>query len=302
MSGAEARGRETFTYKHAGELSILVDVYRGRAGPGAPVVVWLHGGALIMGDREWVPDQLVEICGAKGFILASADYRLAPETKLPHLIQDVTDAIAWIREHGPELFDAAPSPIAVIGESAGGYLALTAGFRASPAPDAVVSLWGYGDLTGRWYTEPSPHPRHHEIRMSREEAYEQVSGPAIADGRERTGNADAFYQHCRQHGTWPEAVSGWDPHREADRFRPLMPVANVTRNYPPTLLVHGLLDTDVPHDRSELMAAAFAEHGVEHTLLSVAGAEHGLDGADPREIDAAYGAVGAFLERHLRPR
>ena len=94
-------------------------------------------------------------------------------------------------------------------------------------------------------------------------------------------------------------MSGWDPHREAEKFFPYMPVKNVTPEYPPTLLIHGQTDTDVPHEQSELMAAEFKRHGVEHRLISVPAAEHGLAGADPQRVDEAYRAAVAFLRKAL---
>ena len=53
------------------------------------------------------------------------------------------------------------SSVAVSGGSAGGYLTLVTGYRVKPWPKALVAFWGYGDLVGPWYSEPSPHPRHH---------------------------------------------------------------------------------------------------------------------------------------------
>jgi acetyl esterase/lipase len=162
-----------------------------------------------------------------------------------------------------------------------------------------VSLWGYGDLIGDWYSTPSPHARHQQIKMSREEAYSQVSGPPLSDDRDRKGNGGAFYQHCRQHGIWPGAVSGWDPRTQAEKFDPFMPLRNVTKEYPPTLLIHGTNDTDVPYEQSVLMADELKKHGVEHELISIAGGEHGLGGGDPQRIDAAYDAALTFLRMHL---
>ena len=59
-------------------------------------------------------------------------------------------------------------------------------------------------------------------------------------------------------------VSGWDPHTEAEKFTPYMPVRNVTSEYPPTILIHGTDGTDVPYQQSLLMAEQFRRHGVEH--------------------------------------
>jgi acetyl esterase/lipase len=288
----------TNTYKQVGELKILADVYPA-AGKNRPVVVWIHGGALIMGNREGIPGWLLEACRRNEYVLVSFDYRLAPETKLPLIIEDVEDALRWIRKKGPKLFHADPRRIAVVGGSAGGYLTLTAGFRVKPRPQALVSLYGYGDIVGPWYSEPSPHPRHQVSKLSREEAFKQVSGKPISDSRERKGDGGAFYQFCRQQGLWPKAVSGWDPRKEPEKFYPYMAVKNVTADYPPTLLIHGDKDTDVPYEQSEMMAGEFGKHQVEHRLIRLEGGEHGLAGADPKLVNQAYADAATFLERHL---
>ncbi len=289
----------TYTYKTVGPLEIKADVHRPDDGITRPVFVWIHGGALINGHRAGISQRVKDMVLDAGYVLVSIDYRLAPETPLPAIIEDLEDAFAWIHEKGPTLFQADTSKIAVAGGSAGGYLTLTSGFRAQPRPTVLVAFWGYGDLVGEWYATPSPHARHHRITMSEDEARQHVSGPPISDSRDRDGNGGFFYQYCRQHGTWPKAVSGWDPHSETDKFVPYMPVRNVTADYPPTMLIHGTEDTDVPYEQSVLMAQQFKEHGVEHELVTVPGGEHGLGGGDPQVIDAAYESAMAFIERHM---
>ena len=290
-------GPSTYEYKS----KIKADVYRPAGDTVRPVLVWIHGGALIMGHREGIGAPLKKWALEAGYVLVSIDYRLAPETQLPEIIKDVEDAFAWVRHEGPRLFRANPAKIAVAGGSAGGYLTLTAGFRVKPRPTALLSLWGYGDLIGDWYSTPSPHARHHAITMTREEAYRQVSGPAISDARDRKGDGSAFYQHCRQQGTWPTAVSGgWDPKRAPEKFYPYMPVKNVTKDYPPTVMIHGTADTDVPHEQSLMMAREFKKHGVRHEMISVPGAEHGLAGGDPKLVEAAYQKAFAFVDHAMR--
>lgn len=78
-----------------------------------------------------------------------------------------------------------------------------------------------------------------------------------------------------------------------------MPVKNVTADYPPTLLIHGEEDTDVPYEQSVMMAAEFRRNNVEHKLISVANGEHGLSGADRQAIDDAYQAAIEFVRSHL---
>lgn len=292
---------KTYIYKQIGELAIKADVYTSGERAARPVVVSIHGGALIMGHREAVDRRLKDAFLERGYAFVSIDYRLAPETQLPAIIEDVEDAFRWIREKGPELFGADPKRIAVIGGSAGGYLTLTTGYRVKPRPAALVAFWGYGDLVGAWYSEPSPHPRHYQSKLSREEAFKQVAGPAISDARDRKGDGGGFYQFCRQQGLWPKAVSGWDPKTEAKKFVPYEPLRNVTDEYPPTLLIHGDKDTDVPYDQSVQMALELKKHKIEHKLITIPGGEHGLAGGDKNLIDQSYLEAIAFIRRHLEP-
>jgi acetyl esterase/lipase len=291
---------ETFTYKTVGDLAVKLDVYRGHDDQIGPAIVWIHGGALIGGNRTDIDRRVKKHALDASYVLISIDYRLAPETQLPEIIQDLEDAFAWIGRDGPRLFKIDPAWIAVAGGSAGGYLTLTSGFRVRPRPAALLSLYGYGDLIGDWYSTPSHHPRHNRKKHSREEALRQVSGPAVADSRDRNGNGGLFYEYCRQTGTWPTAVSGWDPKTEAERFYPFMPVRNVTAEYPPTVLIHGTNDTDVPYEQSVLMAEQFKQHKVPHKLISIPNGEHGFGGGDPKLVEEAYAKAFAFVDERLR--
>ena len=291
--------KQTYTYKKVGQLEIKADVYRPDADGPRPVLVWVHGGALINGNREGIDTRLKDAMLKDGYVVVSLDYRLAPETQLPEIVADLEDGLRWVHDRGPELFGANANRVAVAGGSAGGYMTLTAGFRAKPRPVALVAFWGYGELVGAWYSQPSLHPRHNQAKVSREKAYEQISGPPIADNRDRKGDGGMFYNYCRQTGTWPKAVSGWDPLQEPEKFAPYMPLKNVTKDYPPTLLIHGETDTDVPYEESVLMSDELARQGVPHRLIGLAGAEHGLQGGDKNQIDAAYEAAFAFLREHL---
>jgi len=289
----------TYTYKQVGDLEIKADVYRADDEKVRPVVVWIHGGALIMGGREGVNGRVRKMFLDAGYAIVSIDYRLAPETRLPAIIEDIEDAFKWIRQKGPDLFHIDGKKIAVLGGSAGGYLTLATGCRVKPRPAVLVAFYGYGDLIGDWYSKPSPHPRHHRSNMPEQQVRQIVSGPAIANSRERKGNGGAFYQFCRQRGLWPKEVSGWDPHKEAEKFNPYMPVKNVTRQYPPTLLIHGTKDTDVPFEQSVMMAEQFKKHGVDHELISIVGGEHGLGGGDSDKIDRAYSRVFQFVHQRM---
>src|SRR5690242_2182508 len=88
--------KETIAYKQVGSLDIKADVYHYADLKVRPVLVSLHGGALIMGHRENLAKTLKEFALSNGYVLVSFDYRLAPETKLPALVEDVEDAFRWL--------------------------------------------------------------------------------------------------------------------------------------------------------------------------------------------------------------
>ena len=291
--------KTTAVYKQVGELKIRADVYRPETTDVLPVVVWIHGGALINGHREGVSGRVREWASDNGCAMVSIDYRLAPETQLPGIIEDLEDAFQWIRGAGAKLFHLDPNRIAVTGGSAGGCLTLTAGYRVKPRPQVLLAFWGYGDLIGDWYSKPSPHPRHHLSKLSEQEAWRQVSGSPIADSRDRKGDGGAFYQFTRQKGVWPKAVTGWDPVVDAKKFHPFMAVKNVSKDYPPTAMIHGTADTDVPYEQSIMMAEQFEKHSVEHLMLTVPNGEHGLAGGDPRIIEDVNRRGFEFLGKHL---
>lgn len=292
----------TFVYKEVDDLKIKADVEFTADGARHPVVVWIHGGALINGHRASVPAWVRDAFVPRGYVVVSLDYRLAPESKLPLIVSDVEDAFRWIRKSGPKLFGADPERIAVLGGSAGGYLTFVAGQRVNPKPQALVSLWGYGDVGAPWTYEASKHERHNKAEFAAEDASKIVTGPAVSDARERKLDAAAYYQFVRRTGGWAAAVSGWNPQRDAKKFVPYMPEKNVTSDYPPTFMIHGDADTDVPFASSEQMAEQLKKQKVEHRLIRFEGAEHGLPGVDAKKLSEAYEAAAAFVVKHLEKK
>lgn len=296
---ASAIKKSTFTYKTVGALPIQADVLRADDKTLRPVLLWIHGGALIGGNRSGISRQVKDAALAAGYVFVSIDYRLAPETKLPEIIADVRDAYAWLHDKGPQLFHADTKKIAVAGGSAGGYLTLMTGFAVKPRPAALVSLWGYGDLVGDWYSQPSEFYRKQPI-VSKEDAWEGMTGPPTADGNQNGKQRGKFYLYCRQQGIWPKEVSGFDPKSEDMKFDEYSPVRNVSKEYPPTLMIHGTNDTDVPYEQSVLMEREFQRHGVAHSFITIPNAGHGIGDGEPKLVDAAYAAVIPFLDMYVR--
>ena len=170
---------ETFVYKTVGDHEIRADVYRKPGEEVRPGIIWIHGGALIFGSRKGISNEALTLYLNAGYTVIAIDYRLAPETKLPEIISDLEDAHTWVVSKGPDLFNIDPARIGVIGHSAGGYLTLMAGFRAKPTPKALVAFYGYGDITGPWYSAPDSF-YNQQPKIERDIAYKAVGDSIVS--------------------------------------------------------------------------------------------------------------------------
>jgi acetyl esterase/lipase len=110
-----------------GDPDVPVRIYRPREAHGA--IVWLHGGAWVVGDRDTEHPWAARLADGSGAVVISVAYRLAPEHPFPAALDDAYTVLSWTAKHATEL-GIDPDRIAVGGHSAGGGLAAGVALRA----------------------------------------------------------------------------------------------------------------------------------------------------------------------------
>jgi acetyl esterase/lipase len=126
---------------------------------GAPVLIYVHGGAWVMGEKRQQGIPMMHELARRGWLCVAVNYRLSPRATWPDQIVDCKRAVAWVRQHIAE-YGGDPAFIAISGGSAGGHLssllALTPhetewqpGFEdADTSVDACIPFYGVYDMTG----------------------------------------------------------------------------------------------------------------------------------------------------------
>jgi acetyl esterase/lipase len=226
-------------------------------GPRPPLVVWIHGGAWLFGDRRYLPetlrpDQLFDALLARGLAVASIDYRHSHEAKFPAQLHDCKAAIRYLR-HYADALGVDTARIGVWGESAGGHLAALlalTGRRSSLEGElGVLGPSSAVDVCVDWYG-PS----------DLEAIPERSFPPEIA----------AILPLELTESPEEVLLAGLD----AATRRDSAPVSHVRAGSPPFLLVHGSADRVVPLEQSEQLAAALVSAGGQAELVVVPGADH----------------------------
>ncbi len=202
-------------YRH--KLDILTR--RSVVPEGAPVLVYIHGGAWIMGDKRQQGIPMLHELARRGWVCVAINYRLSPRATWPAHIVDCKRAVAWVRGHIAE-YGGDPGFIAVSGGSAGGHLssllALTPnrpewqpGFEdLDTSVDACLPYYGVYDTT----VDP---------------ALSGAYGPGLLELLERRVMKTTISDNPAQ-------------------FEQASPDHRVTSSAPPMFVMHGVNDTLVP--------------------------------------------------------
>jgi acetyl esterase/lipase len=232
------------------------------ATPGAGVL-FIHGGGFwggALGSRPALFGGLAD----SGVPVVDVEYRISPPPRWNQAPGDILCALTWLEQNGPS-YGIDPFKIVIVGESAGGNLALVAAYAAgtgkvqssctgdSAPPRAVVAISPTGDLVGMW--------------------------------RDASLSLDGV--------TFPEAYIGGTPDQFPDRYDRASPMWLIRNDVPPTLILAGSIDHLVHLERTTIVSDQLNAAGADSTLVVVPFADHGFDGPP--------NAFGQQLEDQLLP-
>ena len=257
---------------YGGNPAQRFDVWKPNGAGPFPVVLAVHGGAFLFGDKrshDGLKDDIA-ILLAHGIAVASTNYRMSGEAKFPAAAQDVTAALVALRTQAP-LLGLDPYRIAVWGKSAGANLALLAGLADGRAPIG----------TGR------------PVKVA---AIVAMYPPTRFDSMDAQLRASPCGASAANHDAADSPESKWlgaALPRRPDLVAAASPLSYVGASAPPVLIQAGLADCMVPHEQSILLADALRHAGAQVRLDLIPGAKH-IDPVFDKPANLAI--VVAFLE------
>jgi acetyl esterase/lipase len=257
-------------YGKGGGRALKLHIVRPKAPPAGPMpaLVYVHGGAWRAGSRDAGIGPLARLA-QQGYFGATIEYRLSGEAKFPAQIEDAKCAVRFLRAKAKD-YGIDPERIGAWGPSAGGHLVALLGTSGD-----VKELEG----TGGWAEH-----------SSRVQAVVDWFGPTdfLKMGKNNIDHDAA---------NSPESLLvGGSLQENREKAARANPIAYVSKDDPPFLIMHGDKDNLVPLGQSELLHEALRKAGVPSTLDVVPGAGHGFGGPEIQK------KVDEFLDRHLKSR
>ena len=255
-------------YARVGDQSLKLDLYLPAA-KGAPLLVYVHGGAWRGGSKANPP--ILEL-QERGFAIASVDYRLSTEATFPAQIHDIKAAIRFLRaKAGDYGYDA--SRIGIIGSSAGGHLAALVGVTN-----------GHKELEGTIGT--------HLDQSSNVQCIISLFGASNL----QTILSQSTEQGLKMRVPALGLLLGAQPGEKPELAKLASPVAHIDKDDPPLLLIHGDADPQMPPQQSYEFAKAYEAMKLPVQHIRIAGAKHGgREFYDTERMDI----MTKFLQTHL---
>jgi alpha-L-fucosidase 2 len=251
LSGA-ALDQKDVEYGRPGGKALLLDLHVPDGNGPFPAAILVHGGGFDEGSKSTNVRPLFDVLANAGFAWFSIDYRMAPEFRFPQASEDMASAIRWVKSHAAQ-YRVDAGKIAIIGESAGGFLVNYAGTHetADTRVAAVVDMYGPVDY-GKLAELRRDHPD--RFNMTSINRHAANGGGIHFFGAEQLDEAGLAKLHA------------------------ISPIFAVHKGMAPFLCIHGTKDDQVVYEQSTAMCDAMHRVGALCTLITIDGGGHGMSG------------------------
>jgi acetyl esterase/lipase len=253
------------------EARHLLDVFRPEGVTNAPVVLFVHGGAWMSGDKDFygLHRNVGKFFASHGYVAVVINYGLSPMVKHPEHVRDVARAFAWVRGHAA-VYGGDPDQIILCGHSAGGHLVallatddqylrdpalkLTDADRA--ALKAVISVSGVYQVPG-----PDELLKLGEGLLNSMLAQKNMA-PVMLRAPDWLRKSEVLNPFTKVFGS------------DAEVLRQASPLSHVRKGLPPFLVLHADHDLPLLSDQAQLFTRVMKEAGNSVQLERMEGCDH----------------------------
>lgn len=234
----------------------------------APVLLQIHGGAWMIGEKEQQGRPLMTYLAERGWICVAINYRLSPRARFPDHLIDAKRAMKWIRENIGD-YGGDPEWVAVTGGSAGGHLS------------ALVALTA---------NEPRFQPGFEDVDTRVTAAVPFYGIYDFADRHDVRGRS--AMRPMLERYVMPVPLAG-----HAEEWDRASPVCWVDEAAPPFFVIHGSHDALAFVEDARLFVAALRGASREPVVYAeIPHAQHAFDVFHNHRTASAVGSVSWFLE------
>jgi acetyl esterase/lipase len=215
-----------------------------------PLAVFVHGGGWVQGSKKsglWLQSVKDEL-NKRGYVVASVDYRLAPQFKWPLFMNDVKCSIRFLRANA-EQYNIDPKRVGAWGTSAGGHL---------------VAMLGTTDKNDKLDAD------HYKNESSAVQAVVDMFGPSdmplLVSERQHVQRANIVFGVDLQEKGMTNSAS----------LKQASPIEHVSNKSAPTLIIHGEKDELVHSNQADVFYEKLKAANVPTKLIMVKNGTHGL--------------------------
>jgi acetyl esterase/lipase len=249
-------------YLTANNWDAKLDVYQSRdAATPSPTLIYFHGGGWVAGSKEASSLTFLPFLDM-GWNVVNVEYRLAKVSLAPAAVEDALCALRWVHRNGKQ-YNVDTNRLVLMGNSAGGHLALTTGMI--PASAGLDSLC----------------PGNEELKVAA-----IINWYGITDVNELLAGPNVR--------NYAVAWLGGMSNREEIAKR-VSPLTYVRPGLPPTISIQGDADPTVPYSQNVRLHRALDGASVRNELVTVPGGKHG--GFSDAEMAKAYTEIRGFLDK-----